>query len=418
MLESKEDKNNLISNFFSLSMLQGANMILPLITLPYLVRVLGVENFGLVNFSLSIIMFFNILISFGFELSATREISVNRNNINIVSEIFSSVLIIKLFLLLLSLVILSILVVTVDKINQNAILYYVTFGLVIGNSLFSSWFFQGMEKMKYITYINVSVKVFFTLLVFLLVKDEADFIYVAALTSLGAIVGGIYSLWLVIYKFRVNIKVQNASLILRQVKSSYHFFLSGAANKGYRYYIITLIGISFENIAVGYYVMAEKLLYAFLSLSSIVSQTLYPYMTRTKNLKLFIKVFFFVLVTAIIILIPTMYFNEILLKLIFDIENEMLSKIFLIIFSGAIFGTISALIGYPVLAALGHAKEANNSLIIASALSTLYITIVTLFFKNIFLVSMSAVVFPLILMIIRIYYIHKTKIFSNTDSRC
>ena len=103
------DKKNLATNFFSLSALQAVNMILPLITLPYLVRVLGVENFGLVNFALSIIMYFNILVSFGFSLSATREISIHRDNPQKISEIFSAVMLIKITLLLISLITISIL---------------------------------------------------------------------------------------------------------------------------------------------------------------------------------------------------------------------------------------------------------------------------------------------------------------------
>ncbi len=415
MLNSKEDKKNLISNFFSLSMLQGANMILPLITLPYLVRVLGIENFGLLNFSLSIIMYFNILISFGFDLSATRETSINKNDHKKVSEIFSSVLFIKLVLLILSFVILTILIVTVDKINKNASLYYVTFGLVMGNTLFQTWFFQGMEKMKYITYINVSVKTLFTLLVFILVKEESDFIYVAALTSMGAIVGGVYSLWLVIHLFKVKIKVPSTTVILKQLKKSYHYFLSGAASKGYRFYIITAIGVSFDNIVVGYYAMAEKLLSVFGSVAGIVSQTIYPYMSRTKNLQFFKRVFLFIVVFSSIILIPIMYFNADLLMFVFGVEGDLLSKIFLIIFSGAIFGVISALIGYPLLAALGHTKEANNSVIIASGLGILYTSVVTVLFNNIYLVSFSAVIFPISLMTIRIYFIRKIRIFSKTN---
>jgi len=413
MPENNNDKKNLVANFFSLSALQGVNMILPLVTLPYLVRVLGVENFGLLNFSLSIIMYFNILISFGFELSATREVSVNRDNKEKVSEIFSSILAIKLFFVLVSLIILSILIATIDRLNENADLYYVTFGLVIGNSLFSSWFFQGMEKMKYITYINVASKIFFTLFIFILVKEAEDIIVVAALTSLGAIVSGVYSLRLVVKLFKLKIIIPDKSIILHQIKGSYHFFLSGVASKGYRFYIITIVGVYFDNIIVGYYVMAEKLLYAFLSIGSVVSQTLYPYMSRTKNLVFFKKVFILILIVSIIIIISVMAFNKPLLKFVFEVESTILSNIFLLIFSGAIFGVIGALIGYPLLAALGHSREANNSLIIASALGIIYTTVITVFFNSIYLLSFAAVVFPVTLMLLRVYFVYKTDILKS-----
>jgi len=412
----KEDERKLLSNFFSLSVLQGLNMILPLITLPYLVRVLGVENFGLVNFSLAIIMYFNILVSFGFELSATREISINRDNLDKISEIFSAVMIIKIILAFISLLILSIFIVFIDIFKEHAILYYATFGIVIGNVIFPSWFFQGMERMKYITYINVVSKVAFTILIFALVKNSTDFIYVPLLNSLGSIFGGLYSLWLIFKLFNVKIYIPNRQVIINQMKDSYHFFLSRIANNGSRYFATTIIGIHFGNTIVGYYSMVEKLFYAFMSLGGIVSQTIYPYMSRTKNIVFFKKILFIIIWISIILVIPAMYYNELLLQFMFNVQDEMLSKIFLIMFSGSIFGIISALVGYPLLAAFGHIKYANNSLIYASILYMLYITIIIIFNKNIYLISLSLPIYMIIGLAFRIYYIKRIKIFQSKEN--
>lgn len=222
-MSEHSNRKTLISNFLSLSSLQALNMILPFITLPYLVRILGIENFGLINFVLSIIMYFNILISFGFELSATREISINKNNLEKVSEIFSSIMIIKFLLFSFSFLILTILVLSIEKFNNDIILFYITFSIVFGNMIFPSWLFQGMEKMKYITYINVVSKSIFTILIFVMVKDENDFIYVPLLNGLGAIIGGVYSLYLAFKFFNIKFKIPSKSIILGYFKDSSSF---------------------------------------------------------------------------------------------------------------------------------------------------------------------------------------------------
>mgnify|MGYP000464591323 FL=1 len=136
---NSEDKKRLASNFFSLSVLQVFTYVLPLLTLPYLVRVLGVETFGLVAFATAFITFFNILVDYGFNLSATREVSIHRENKDKITEIYSSVLAIKFILIFVSLIILSFIVFTFEKFSSHSILYFITFISVIGQALFPIW---------------------------------------------------------------------------------------------------------------------------------------------------------------------------------------------------------------------------------------------------------------------------------------
>ena len=133
----------LVENFVSLSLLQGINYVLPLITFPYLFRTLGVDNYGLISLSSAIVSYFNILVSFGFELSATKQVALHRENKAKLSEIYSSVLVIKSVLLLISLGVLFVLSLHVRMIEENSLLYVITFGSILGNVLFPTWFFPG-----------------------------------------------------------------------------------------------------------------------------------------------------------------------------------------------------------------------------------------------------------------------------------
>ena len=412
MSQSTDDKKRLLSNFFSLSALQGLNMILPLIILPYLVRVLGVEKFGLIYFALANIMYYDILVGFGFDLSATRVLSINRTNTAKISEIFSSVMIMTTVLLLVSLLILSGTIMLFDSMRENILLYYVTFGLIVGNALFPIWFFQGMEEMKYITYINLVVKIFFTGLIFVFVQDTSDYILVPLLTSLGAITSGIISLWIIFKQFHIQFFWPGWQRMKELFSDSYPFFLSNLATKGSRYYATTLIGVSFGNMMVGYYTMVEKLYYAFKSSAGIISQVLYPYMARTKNIIFFKKLFFPLIIGTALFLPPFLYFRVEILDFIFNVDSETLSNLFLITFYGSILGLASTLLGFPVLAAFEYTKYANNSMIYAALIYTVFITVTIVLTKNIYFTAWGLVISDVCSFLISTYYIHKTKIWK------
>jgi len=407
----KQDFLALRSNFLSLSVLQFINMFLPLVTLPYLVRVIGVEFFGLVSFILSIIMYFNIIVSFGFELSATQQISLCRDDLKKVGKIFSNVLATKLLLLIFSAIMLIGLVYSIDTLRQHSVLYFATFGVVIGNFLMPSWLFQGMENMKYITFANVMSRGIFTALIFIIVNDKSDYVYVPILNSLGAIIGGFYSIWLVFRLFKLPLILPTRRNILHQIKYSSYFFLSRLANNGSRYYATTIIGVCFGNLIVGYYTMAEKLFYAFNSIGSVLSQAIYPYMARTRNIVFLKKILIFTTGLSIFLLCPVMYYHDLLLDLVFNINHEILSRIFIIIFAGAIFSIVSSIIGFPLLAAFGHIRYANYSLVYSSIIYVLYLSVFAIFKPDIYFMTLGLPIYMLSCMLFRFYYVRKTNVF-------
>ena len=154
----RSDLRVVANNFLSLSTIQAINSLIPIITLPYLLRVLGVEYFGLITFAQALIMYFNIITDFGFNFSATRDIARNIENKKKVSLIFSTVMIIKLFLLVFSFVVLSIIIFSFKQFRSDWLIYYLTFGMVFGQTIFPIWFFQGIEKMKHIALLNLLYK--------------------------------------------------------------------------------------------------------------------------------------------------------------------------------------------------------------------------------------------------------------------
>src|SRR3954465_4217668 len=144
-------RRRLLENMASLLVLQGANYLLPLITFPYLVRVLGPAKFGLLAFAQALVQYFVIVTEYGFNLTATREEAIRREQPGQVAETFRTVITIKCALMALSLAVMPAFVRGVRRFRADASVYFCPFLTGVGNVLFPVWLYQGLERMKYIT---------------------------------------------------------------------------------------------------------------------------------------------------------------------------------------------------------------------------------------------------------------------------
>jgi PST family polysaccharide transporter len=272
----KESNKKIISNTFSLSGLRAINLIFPLITFPYLVKVLGVEKFGLLAFSSAIIMYLQMLTRYGFDLTGVKDISVNRSDKAKVVEIFSSIMSVRIILMIFSFLFLNLVVFSIDKLSNDWLLYYITFGLVIGDVLFPTWFFQGMEEMKWITYLNIGVRIFFTALIFVFIKAEIDFLYVPILNSVGMIIAGLISLYVIKRKFNVIFKPQSLDRIILEFKTGWYIFTSRISVSMYTTVNVIILGFFTNNMIVGYFDIANRIVKIITTLFNSFTQAIFP----------------------------------------------------------------------------------------------------------------------------------------------
>ncbi len=290
-----KDYKRILYNFLSLVVLQGANYLLPLITIPYLLRVIGPEKFGLIAFAQAFIQYFVIFVDYGFNFSATREVSLYRENKKKLSEILTSVLLIKISLLLISFIILTIVVFSFEKFKKDWIIYFLTFGIVLGQTLFPVWFFQGIEKMKYITALNVLSKIIFTSLIFLIVKDINSYVYVPLLNSLGLIIASLLGIFLILKKFNVHFTKVEMNKLLLYLKEGWHIFISSVGINLYKTTSIFLLGLFTNNKIVGYFYTAKKIVDLANNINAVLSQSIYPYTVKNINKKNLKKFFYFII---------------------------------------------------------------------------------------------------------------------------
>jgi len=270
----------LFTNFSYLSILKFLEYVFPLITIPYLTRTLGVARFGLIAFATSFIGYFLLFVDFGFNLSATQEISVNRKNPQKIAEIFWTVTSLKAILTVVSFIILTAIVFSFTKFSRDYTLYLFTFGTVLASLLFPVWFFQGIQMMKYITVVQVVSRSIFVLLMFFLIKNPQDYLKVPLLTAMGGIVGGCVSLGIVFGKFKLPWVKPTLALMTGEFKNSYHIFIANASISLYTISSTFILGLFANDTAVGYYAGGEKIIRAAQNILSPIAQTVYPHVSE------------------------------------------------------------------------------------------------------------------------------------------
>ncbi|MFA5311417.1 MAG: flippase [Candidatus Omnitrophota bacterium] len=272
-----KEKKTVINNFISLSTLQSINYILPVLALPYLIRVIGPEKFGLIAFAQALIQYFMIFTDYGFSLSATRKISLCRNDKEKVCLVFSSVMTIKILLALVGFIILLLLITFIPKFKNDWLIFVLSFGAVIGNTLFPIWFFQGQEKMKFISIINILGGIIYTLSIFVFIKSPQDFILVPALNSGFFLITGICALYIAFKRFNLEFIFQGYSDILAEMKTGWSIFISIVSVNAYTATRIFAVGLLTNNTLTGYYAIAERIANAFQTFPlESFSQAIYP----------------------------------------------------------------------------------------------------------------------------------------------
>ncbi|MCX7697956.1 MAG: flippase [Candidatus Goldbacteria bacterium] len=407
---------NIIENFFSLFSLQIFNYILPLITFPYLVRILGPDKFGLISFAQAFATYFILITDYGFNFSAVRDIAINRENKEKVSIIVFSVYSVKFILFFLSFIIYLIVVYNISKFYKDINIYLFSFLTVLGNVLLPVWFFQGIEKMKYITISNILIKFLFVILIFLLIKKENDYIYVPLIYSLCNILVGLIGIFFILCKFKISIILPNLNEIINQIKNGWNIFLSTIGISFYTNSNTFILGLFTDNIIVGYYSAAEKIVRAIQALVYPIAQALYPYLSKLaidnrKNALIFLKK------VGTIIIFSTFFISFFLFIFSKEIIILLLGKKYI---SSIIVIKILAFLPFIVsvatvfanlfLLSFGYSKQWSNIILSASILSIFGAIVFVFFLKlNMIGIAINVLITEMIILLLSYFFFRELK---------
>jgi PST family polysaccharide transporter len=274
-----DSKKRLVSNIISLGMIQGITYLLPLLTFPYLIKILGADKFGLIAFSNAVIAYLGLVIEYGFNLSATQDIALNRNSKKKLSILFSGVILAKslLFFCCSMLMILSIFL--FDVIRNESLIYIVSLGVLFGQVLFPVWLFQGMESMRILSFLTILSKIFFTLLIFIFIKKQEDYWIVPLLNAISSIFIGIIAFAVGFRSFKLTFYIVGWNRLILLFKSGWHIFVSRIFVNFYSTTNTIILGIFTNNVVVANYAIAEKIIQATEGLFAPINQGIFPYLS-------------------------------------------------------------------------------------------------------------------------------------------
>lgn len=364
-----EEGRVITTNFSYLFLLQIASYLFPLVTMPYLARVIGAEGFGHIAIASAVIMWIQTISDWGFNYTATRDVAKNRDDKEKVSHILSNVIWAKFILLFFSFFILLLLIYFVPIFRENYLVILITFLMVPGHILFPDWFFQALERMKYITILNLLSKLLFTIAIFVFIKEKSDYIYQPLFISLGFILSGIISLYYIFVKWEYKFYKPELKSIFITIKGSTNVFINNIAPNLYNSFSVVLLGIYSTSIQNGIYDAGKKFTTIIYNFMNIFTRVFFPYFSRkSQGYKVYaissilLSVF---LVALIIILAPF------LINIFFGSEFADSVIILRITAVSLIFLMIDSVFGINFLLVKGYDKILRNITMVSSIIGFL-----------------------------------------------
>lgn len=364
---NKTASKTLVKNTSMLYIMNIAKITLPLITLPYLTRVLSKDSYGVVSYVKAVMQYMQVVVDFGFILSATKDIVNVRGDKKAVSEVVGDTLLAKMLLLSAAFVVLTVMTIAIPLLREN-VLYTMLSFVVVGLTCFlMDFLFRGLEEMQVITVRYVIMKSIAAALTFVFVKDDSDLLWIPILEIIGSL-AAIVLVFAEMKKRGIGIKITGLKSAAAKLKDSAVFFLSNMASTTFTALNTLLIGIFIDAQHVAEWSVCLQMVSAVQAMYTPVTDGIYPYMVKNKDWGLIKKTakIYMTLITAGCIFT---FFAARIALLIIGGEKYVSAVPLLRAFIPLLFFSFPAmLMGWPALGAIGKVKETTATTVITAGL--------------------------------------------------
>ncbi|MEO6231576.1 MAG: oligosaccharide flippase family protein [Ferruginibacter sp.] len=266
----------ILKNLFSLGFVQGINLMIPLIVTPYLIKTIGVSNFGTVALAQSVVAFLVLFVDFGFNVTSVRRIAQAHGNKQEIKDIINGVFFLKAVLLIASFIIFLAVIVLVPQFKHNFFIFLFSFTIVIGQAFLPIWFYQGTEEINKTIIPVVIFKIFSTALIFYFIKTKADTPYINFYFGLGNILTGLVLYYFITRNYGISIKHVTIRSLKDEVKGSIAIFFSNLSVVLYSNSALFILSFFLTPHTLGIYSIVDKMIQILKALLGLVHQVTYP----------------------------------------------------------------------------------------------------------------------------------------------
>ncbi|MBS5650538.1 MAG: oligosaccharide flippase family protein [Clostridiales bacterium] len=370
----------LLKNTMMLYILQFSTYFFGFIVVPYETRVLGPVLYGMVGAAMAAMIYFQNVIDFGFILSGTADVALHREDKKYLSHLFTAVVWGKVLLAAVCAVVLAVLCQLIAVWGDYAGFYFLYFISIFLGSLMPDYLYRGLEQMEIITVRAVCIKAFFTVMIFVFLRDETQYWLIPLLNIIGNGVAffGVY----LHLKRKMGIGFCRVTLreVFSTLRDSLPFFYSRIATTVYTATnTIVLNIISGTGAVTGYYTSADKLITTAKSGMSPISDSMYPYMVKNRDFRLIRKSLMLLMPLILVGCVVVGIFARPLCSWFFGPEFADAAHVLRVMLPVVVVILPSYILGFPTLSPMGLAKHANYSTIVGSVF---YLVVMVILFAT------------------------------------
>lgn len=269
-------QSSLIKNASYLSIMQASNYIIPLLTIPYLLRVLGIENYAKVLLAQTLVMILSTLTDYGYTITGIRDIALHKNNKKELSYYYSKVTNVKIFLVITSIIVAFLFSILYQKLNSELLLVLLSLTFLISHTFTPSWYFIAIGKISQLTIISFISKAIYIIMVFSFISSPEHYIYVNLFMGIGGFVGVLISIYIINIKDQITYYFTSFKIASIELKENFSLFFSNISSIIYQNSSLLVLGMHGSQTHIGNYGSVEKIINAEKQLINVYINLIFP----------------------------------------------------------------------------------------------------------------------------------------------